>query len=100
MKKQITIWTLKVRKDGETVHSTYTRNYKRFSQLLSLDLKPRINSSEAGTYEFYIKADYGKQEDIFGDVISFINEGTYTDYEHARDAAISFGEVAREWEKV
>ena len=96
-KKQTTKWRLKIKKNGETVRDSLTANYGRFVQYLRLgfDLQSKFKGQPI---TYFIKANYGKHLDCFGDITEFSNEGEYPSYELAKQASIAFKEVADEWE--
>lgn len=89
-KKQVTKWVVYIKKNGKTIHRRAMTNYGRMMPWLQANLFPECT--------IYIRANYGKHQDNFGDMVTFQNEGEYSTYEQALQAAQAFQEVAREWE--
>lgn len=89
-KKQITKWLVYIKKDGKVTNRRAMTNYGRMMPWLQANLFPDCT--------IFIRANYGKHQDNFGDMVTFENEGEYGTYEQALQAAQAFQEVAREWE--
>ncbi len=85
----MTKWYIKIIKDEQTIHSTQLHDYRRIIQILQAGKKLG--------HEIYIRANYGIHKDSNGELVKYMNEGTYPNYKLARNAAKSFQEVAKEW---
>lgn len=98
MTKQATQWRVIIKNNNETVRDSRTANYNRFIQYLCLG-KNLETQFKGHSISFYIKANYGKHLDNYGDMTTFENEGEYSSYKKALLAARAFQEVSLEWAK-
>lgn len=89
--KQVTKWYVTINKDGKTIHRRAMTNYSRIMLF--------VQANYTTDCTIYVKADYGKHKDNFGDIVTFDNEGEYPTYKEALSAARAFQEVAIEWAK-
>lgn len=91
-KKQVTRWLIKYVKDGQLIDSRQTAKYTTIRKNLQAQMiQPGVSVE--------LRADYGKHKDNFGDMVTFENEGIYTNYKDTLIAMEAFQEVALEWEK-
>ncbi len=85
-------WLIKYVKNGETIHSRQSANYGTIRRNLQAQMiQPGVS--------VVIRANYGKHKDNYGDIVTFDNEGIYTNYKDSLNALEAFNEVALEWEK-
>lgn len=63
--------TLKVIKKGETIQKVRTHSTRRFLNHL------RTINWRNGPLNVYLRVSYGKQEDCFGKLVNFYNDGWY-----------------------
>ena len=83
-------YRLKIYKNGKEVYNHYTFSSSRFLHFLKA-----INFVELkknGPYSIYLRVTYGKEEDVWGDTVTFYNSGTYTTKEKLWQAYRAFTE--------
>ena len=79
-------FTLKVIKNNQAIQIVRTHSIRRFCNHL------RTIKWEDGGVLVYLRVSYGKEEDCFGKMVNFYNDGWYEDSEDLRFAFKAFTE--------
>ena len=82
-------------KSGLTLYTKAVLNGKAVQMVRTHSLRVFLNRTrlfkwQKSNFEVYLKVGYGKKENVFGKMVNFCNEGTYTNKKDFAQAANAF----------